>query len=545
MRYVVIGGGIGGVCCAEELCRLAAPGDEVALVSASPVLKGVSNVVRLAKYVEEFTVVERDAEAVATPNLRVVRGWVAGVDPASKTVRVAPADGGPPPAELAYDALCICAGARPKVLSHHERVVTLRDTESVQDFAARLAGAHRVVVVGNGGIALELVGEVRGVEVVWALRHAHIGDAFFDADAAQFLLGELTAAQRARRGGEGAQQDERQGGPEGQGSEAQCAERRESGAAAGSSGRGGGGGGGAPAGQGGRRLGAALGPKWSDALPHGAPANVRIERHATVLGVYGTRAEAVAALAYADSPWAPAAAAGAAAVDGSGGGSGGGGSELDRGEWPAWVALAGPEGRTVMGADLVVSAIGVEPATEWLPACLERAPDGGLSVRADLRTSDPSIWAAGDCCTLRGEEQAPHFFQMRLWTQARLMGLWAAQVMAGRQEDSGLSFAFELFTHVTRFLGKKVVFVGLYNGQKLGTQPRGDVVTYSRTLDAGGPGSTFVRVLLLRGRMQGAVLIGDTDLEETFENLILDGLDVGGYGPALLDPNIELDHVFD
>ena len=35
------------------------------------------------------------------------------------------------------------------------------------------------------------------------------------------------------------------------------------------------------------------------------------------------------------------------------------------------------------------------------------------------------------------------------------------------------------------------------------------------------------------------------DLEETFENLILDQLDVGVYGPALLDTEVELDHVFD
>ena len=43
---------------------------------------------------------------------------------------------------------------------------------------------------------------------------------------------------------------------------------------------------------------------------------------------------------------------------------------------------------------------------------------------------------------------------------------------------------------------------------------------------AQGPDSTFVRVLLLRGRMQGAVLIGETELEETFENLILNQLDL-------------------
>lgn len=101
------------------------------------------------------------------------------------------------------------------------------------------------------------------------------------------------------------------------------------------------------------------------------------------------------------------------------------------------------------------------------------------------------------------------------------------------------------FTHVTRFLGRKVVLLGLYNGQKLQQQPEGDVVMYSRVLDADSPDATFVRVLLLRGRMQGAVLIGETELEETFENLILDGLDLSQFGPSLLDPDIELDHVFD
>jgi NADPH-dependent 2,4-dienoyl-CoA reductase/sulfur reductase-like enzyme len=38
MRHVIIGGGIAGVCCVEELCRLA-PSDEVVLISSSTVLK--------------------------------------------------------------------------------------------------------------------------------------------------------------------------------------------------------------------------------------------------------------------------------------------------------------------------------------------------------------------------------------------------------------------------------------------------------------------------------------------------------------------------
>jgi hypothetical protein len=40
--------------------------------------------------------------------------------------------------------------------------------------------------------------------------------------------------------------------------------------------------------------------------------------------------------------------------------------------------------------------------------------------------------------------QAPHWFQMRLWTQARLMGCHAAACMAGTDDSEGLSFSFEL-----------------------------------------------------------------------------------------------------
>lgn len=62
--------------------------------------------------------------------------------------------------------------------------------------------------------------------------------------------------------------------------------------------------------------------------------------------------------------------------------------------------------------------------------------------------------------------------------QARLMGMRAAQSMAGAEDTMGLSL--ELFTHVTRFCGKKVVLLGLYNGQRLEQEPEKDIVIYSR-----------------------------------------------------------------
>lgn len=45
--------------------------------------------------------------------------------------------------------------------------------------------------------------------------------------------------------------------------------------------------------------------------------------------------------------------------------------------------------------------------------------------------------------------------------------------------------------------------------------------------------------------MVGAVLIGETDLEETFENLMLNQMDLTQYGEELLNPNIDIEDYFD
>ena len=63
------------------------------------------------------------------------------------------------------------------------------------------------------------------------------------------------------------------------------------------------------------------------------------------------------------------------------------------------------------------------------------------------------------------------------------MGSYAAHCMAGTQDSEGVSFNFELFTHVTRFLGKKVVLLGLYNGQTVPEQDAHDLVSYTRSTE--------------------------------------------------------------
>ncbi|SOC07307.1 3-phenylpropionate/trans-cinnamate dioxygenase ferredoxin reductase subunit [Rhodobacter sp. JA431] len=56
----------------------------------------------------------------------------------------------------------------------------------------------------------------------------------------------------------------------------------------------------------------------------------------------------------------------------------------------------------VLDADFVITGIGVTPATE-LAAAADLTVENGIAVDAEGRTSDPAIWAAGDCAAFPGE----------------------------------------------------------------------------------------------------------------------------------------------
>ncbi|KAJ1479257.1 hypothetical protein T484DRAFT_1814888 [Baffinella frigidus] len=154
-RFVVVGGGVCGVTCCQTLsASLVHPGGapmdaKVTLIAARGLLKGAANVVRLSRNLHSFDIVEQ-----------VVEGEAFRVDAERKEVLLA--DGRAVP----YDKLCICTGARPRKVQAHSRVLTLRDTESAKELRARLRTARRLVIAGNGGIAMELVHEISQCEVL-------------------------------------------------------------------------------------------------------------------------------------------------------------------------------------------------------------------------------------------------------------------------------------------------------------------------------------------------------------------------------------------
>ena len=53
-----------------------------------------------------------------------------------------------------------------------------------------------------------------------------------------------------------------------------------------------------------------------------------------------------------------------------------------------------------------------------------------------------------------------------------------------------------------------------------------------------GKEAEYVKIVVVGGRVQGAMLVGDTELEEAMEHLVLDQTDVSAYGQWLLDDNI-------
>lgn len=467
--FAIIGGGIAGVSCAEGIGFLA-PEESTFLITASPLIKAVTNIVPLGKTLMKFTVEEKDAAGLTDTfsSLQVFHDTVTKINLTNKTVETTAGR------IIEYKMLCLCNGARPKLITENsEFVIGIRDTESVFQFAKKIKHARRIVVVGNGGIATEIVHEVDSVEMFWVIKDKHISATFVDPGAAEFFLDKVHKADSTAT--------TRTNTPTKRMRYTVSNETVS-------------------------KKGPALGPDWHSNLDIkgtlSKSAEVHVEYECEI-------AEIVNASEQTSDPAK---------------------------KWPVYVVLT--NGKTI-GCDLVVSATGVTPNSDVLGLeALKKGEDNGLLVDWKLETSEKDVYAAGDVCTA-GWELPKHWFQMRLWTQAHQMGRYAAKSMVStfKEEEFLQDFCFELFTHVTKFFGYKVILIGLYNGQKLN---RNYEILLRMT-----KGHEYIKLILEDGRMQGAVLIGDTDLEEMCENLILNQLDLSIYGEDLLNPDIDIEDYFD
>ncbi|CAH2091823.1 unnamed protein product [Euphydryas editha] len=466
-RYLVIGGGIAGVTCVETLAILH-PEEQLVIITASSLVKNVSNVSFYAKTVVKFDVCDTEASSLLKihPNLKIVYDSLKYLDTKNK---IAITDEN---VSIEYDVICICTGGIPRLISDSNkctRILGIRDTDSVMNFQEKLKNGRRMVIVGNGGIASEIVHATRGIQKVWVIRDDYISATFVDPGAAEFFQDSIRNKSTDKK----KHTISRRHVFSEEDTVVSINKNLKS---------------------------AALGPDWYRKLE-----NVRNESGEQELEIiYKVEVDSV--------------------------------EEVNNHEYALNVRLT--NGRTVQ-CDFVISATGVEPAVNFSwDEPPKRGPDGGLAVNEFQETSIRDVYAAGDVACASWEH-APHWFQLRLWTQARQMAGMAAKAMHGRitSEEVLQDFCFELFTHCTTLFGFRVVLLGKYNGQGLGN----DYEILLRMT----PGQEYIKFVLQNGRLQGVILIGETDLEEMCENLILDQIDLTPFGDDILNPDIDIDDYFD
>lgn len=540
-----------------------------------------ASVNRCTQFLEEVAVFEKTADEVQAllPNVKITISPVRFLDVGARVAYLADTC-------IQFEMVCLCVGAVPRLFALHPLVLGIRDLHSVQMLKGKLRSGSKVAIVGNGGIALELVHELTDWDLCWIIREDYVGSAFFDATVSEFILPILTERRRVDYPNDPRAEANAGARAPLQGEQITLAP---------------------PVGYG-------LGPEW--ALRTGLSRELKdlasAPRQGGGLSIHYSQ-QVVALSDDHGASWKPVA------------------QDCEVGDVDAvalqrekhFPLLLQTSRGEIIGVDFAISATGVQADLSFLEDSSTAQPslaggkkevqglqldeDGFVRVHSAasshcMRTSLDYVYAAGDCCHYptssidqfpvsnkdsmdeksllpagSEEDQPIPFVSMKLWTHARLMGAVAAQSMCGELSNYGLTVQLELFAHITRFFGYKVVLLGRYNGQGLGAETERVLRTVRlgkqrtetescpsscqgtssaatkperencplQVLVRSTPGQEVVKIVLYRGRVVGALLIGETEMEEVLENLILNQLDVTALGIDLLDPDLDIGDYFD
>ncbi|MFY0990098.1 NAD(P)/FAD-dependent oxidoreductase [Halomonas sp. C05BenzN] len=193
------------------------------------------------------------------------------------------------------------------------------------------------------------------------------------------------------------------------------------------------------------------------------------------------------------------------------------------------VAAVRLEGGRRLAADGVVVAIGIAPNAE-----LGRT--GGLEVNRavivdeTLTSSDPAIHALGECCEFQG---TTYGLVEPIWRQVEVL----AAHLAGEPVDGHVEARYVEKPCATRL---KVSGVSLYAFGPTEPDLDHEVLTYHDPQQG-----DYRRLLVRNGRIEGAVLYGDTTMGPWYFEHSLTGTDLGPCRQALLlgatDAQVRLD----
>jgi 3-phenylpropionate/trans-cinnamate dioxygenase ferredoxin reductase subunit len=88
----------------------------------------------------------------------------------------------------------------------------------------------------------------------------------------------------------------------------------------------------------------------------------------------------------------------------------------------------------VFAADCVIAGVGAAPDVD-LAAAAGLAVDNGIAVDGRLQTSDPDIFAAGDCCSFPHALYDGRRLRLEAWRNAQDQGAFVARSMLGGRDD--------------------------------------------------------------------------------------------------------------
>lgn len=154
--------------------------------------------------------------------------------------------------------------------------------------------------------------------------------------------------------------------------------------------------------------------------------------------------------------------------------------------------------------DLLILAVGVRPQTELAEKAGLDVNRGIITNTSTMQTSNPDIYAAGDCCVsvdmLDGAQKI-----IALWPNAVLQGTVAGSQMAGG--DAVIDGTYSV--NAIDFFGLRICTCGLINAQ-------GEQYTDMIKTD----GDKYKRLVFESGRLVGYVLINSSENAGIYTNLI-------------------------
>ena len=169
--------------------------------------------------------------------------------------------------------------------------------------------------------------------------------------------------------------------------------------------------------------------------------------------------------------------------------------------------------------DLVLFSAGIRPRDQLAKACgLDVGPRGGIVINDQCRTSDPAIFAIGECALWNGQ----------------IFGLVApgyqmARTLADTLSGSEVAFKGADMSTKLKLLGVDVASVGDAHGRTPGSQ------SYSWV---DGPAEVYKKIVVSQDgkRLLGAVLVGDSNEYSTLLQMMLNDMPLPARPESLILP---------